>query len=126
MTEGTERIAAERQRQIEKEGWTPEHDDEHDGGELALAAVCFAAPTKILVGDLESTLLIFRDPWPDTWLDDWDKRLQYGANLGEDGDPILPDPKTYTDDERIDLLTKAGALIAAEIDRLIRKAARDR
>lgn len=38
-----ERIAAERTRQIEREGYTPEHDDTHDGGELALAAACYAA-----------------------------------------------------------------------------------
>jgi len=25
---GIERIAAERERQVEAEGWTPEHDDE--------------------------------------------------------------------------------------------------
>lgn len=31
-------IAAERKRQIEAEGWTPEHDDAHDKGELARAA----------------------------------------------------------------------------------------
>lgn len=35
-------IAAERKRQIEVEGWTPEHDDEHRGGVMALAAGCYA------------------------------------------------------------------------------------
>ena len=35
-------IAAERQRQIEAEGWTPEHDDEHGAGEMAAAAACYA------------------------------------------------------------------------------------
>lgn len=35
-------IARERQRQIDVEGWTPEHDDEHDKGELAIAAACYA------------------------------------------------------------------------------------
>jgi hypothetical protein len=39
-----EAIAAERQRQIEVEGWTPEHDDEHDDGQLAKAASCYALP----------------------------------------------------------------------------------
>jgi hypothetical protein len=37
-----EAIAAERQRQIEGEGWTPEHDDEHADGSLAIAAACYA------------------------------------------------------------------------------------
>lgn len=37
-------VAAERRRQIEAEGWTPEHDDEHGRGEMALAASCYAGP----------------------------------------------------------------------------------
>jgi hypothetical protein len=37
-----EEIAAERQRQIEVEGWTPEHDAEHGNGELAEAAAAYA------------------------------------------------------------------------------------
>ena len=35
-------VAAERRRQIEAEGWTPEHDDEHGAGEMAAAAACYA------------------------------------------------------------------------------------
>lgn len=35
-------IAAERKRQIEQELWTPEHDDEHTGRDLAKAAACYA------------------------------------------------------------------------------------
>lgn len=38
-----EDIRAERQRQQEVEGWTTAHDDDHWGGELALAAACYAA-----------------------------------------------------------------------------------
>lgn len=38
-----EEIRAERLRQIEKEGWTPDHDwHVHPHGELALAAACYA------------------------------------------------------------------------------------
>ncbi len=40
---GAERIAAERKRQIEVEGWTPEHDRQHSSGDLARAASCYAA-----------------------------------------------------------------------------------
>lgn len=36
-------IAAERARQISEEGWTAEHDDVHDGAELAAAAGCYLA-----------------------------------------------------------------------------------
>jgi|GEM_PF-2339212 hypothetical protein len=36
-------VLAERRRQIEQEGWTPEYDDEfHPGGRLAHAAACYA------------------------------------------------------------------------------------
>ena len=35
-------VLAERQRQISEEGWTPEHDDDHDRGELAAAAATYA------------------------------------------------------------------------------------
>jgi hypothetical protein len=35
-------IAAERGRQIEVEGWPPEHDDAHDENQLAYAAACYA------------------------------------------------------------------------------------
>lgn len=35
-------IAAERERQIDKEGWSKEHDDVHSDGELARAAACYA------------------------------------------------------------------------------------
>ncbi|MDT6960150.1 hypothetical protein QTN24_01450 [Cupriavidus sp. SZY C1] len=31
-------VLTERRRQVEGEGWTPEHDDAHEGGELADAA----------------------------------------------------------------------------------------
>lgn len=34
-------IARERKRQVEVEGWTPEHDDQHDNGEMLTAAVCY-------------------------------------------------------------------------------------
>lgn len=35
-------MSNERQRQIEEEKWTPEHDDEHGQGELADAAAWYA------------------------------------------------------------------------------------
>ena len=34
-------IAAERLRQIEGEGWSPQHDDGHSSGELSRAAACY-------------------------------------------------------------------------------------
>ena len=84
---GIELIAAERERQIKEEGWTPEHDAQHTGDELARAAVCYALPDRI-----PDTIPLV---WP--WAEEWFK----------------PTPG-----DRIRELTKAGALIAAEIDRL--------
>lgn len=93
MKSGIELIAEERQRQIEKEGWTPEHDFEHDRQELAFAAVTYAMPfEKTGSGESEIKRIHF---WP--WEPEWFK----------------PTPN-----DRVKELTKAGALIAAEIDRL--------
>jgi hypothetical protein len=109
---GVELIAAERDRQIVEEGYDVIHDDYHKSGELSLAAIAYAAPTRIFMSEETATGVIFCDPFPDDWRD---KRRGYG-----DVSPskVLPDPETYTKEERIDLLVKAGALIAAEIDRL--------
>lgn len=35
-------VIAERQRHVDVEGWTPEHDDEHAPGTLALAGAAYA------------------------------------------------------------------------------------
>lgn len=39
-----EDVIAERRRQINAEGWTPEHDDQHVDGQMAKAAGFYAAP----------------------------------------------------------------------------------
>ncbi|HCR1892467.1 TPA: hypothetical protein ONC27_004184 [Enterobacter asburiae] len=85
-------VVAERQRQKTIEGWTPEHDDEHCNGELAMAAVCY----------INETGTVNRNggkPWGWPWDASWWK------------------PKT-----RRRNLVKAGALILAEIERLDRDA----
>jgi len=90
---GAERIAKERERQMQVEGWTPEHDDEHTCGQLALAAMAYATP-----GNNYRT-----NHWPPPGVWPWEKQWW----------------KPTTD--RIRNLEKAGALIAAEIDRLARE-----
>jgi hypothetical protein len=60
-------IAAERHRQIEDEGWTPDHDDGHDRGELAMAAACYCVP------EIQEAM------WP--WEFKWWKRKDYRRNL---------------------------------------------
>lgn len=101
-TTGAELIAAERRRQIEVEGWTPEHDDEHDGGELALAAACYAvagtdAEVVISKGQFGTSSFEQWDAWP--WGGAFDNREEH---------------------DKLRRLVIAGALIAAEIDRLRR------
>jgi len=114
-------IAAERRRQIEVEGFDDHHDDEHPNGELALAAACYASPYPIFRKFPGAAGGVFMDPWP--WSDGFDNRYRYGScreGSAWHRDGRLPNPATYTVAERRDLLVKAGALIAAEIDRLDR------
>jgi hypothetical protein len=98
---GIERIAAERKRQIEEEGWTAEHDDAFAMDQLARAATCYAMPgffaKKLLNDGLGRWVSLIELFWP--WEKHWWK----------------PTPEN-----RIRELEKAGALIAAEIDRLLR------
>ena len=83
---GAQLIARERQRQIDEEGWTPEHDDRHNDGALAHAAAVYA-----------SDRVDIQDVWP--WPDEPPKMKGEQQNL-----------------------IRAGALIAAELDRLQRLA----
>ena len=110
--DGVALIALERQRQIKGEGWTAEHDDDHGDGDLALAAVCYATPVPVFWKDEFAHCLVFRDPWP--WDNSFDKRKTLA-----DGNTTVPN-RTLPKKERIRNLVKAGALIAAEIDRLQR------
>lgn len=93
MTQAITDISAERDRQINAEGWTPEHDDEHRDKELGFAASCYADPTFADGGDENA---FFPTDWP--WDGDWWK------------------PKSYREN-----LVRAGALILAEIERIDRK-----
>lgn len=86
-------IAAERRRQVEVEGWTPEHDDAHVNGEMAGAAACYCLGS---VSHWAGSMAI-QSLWP------WDKSWWKPT------------------DRRRDLI-KAGALIVAEIERLDRAA----
>lgn len=107
---GVERIAAERARQVDEEGYTAEQDDRWEAGQLAEAAACYSMPGNLYVERRFAGGVRFVDPWPfRIYLD---KRRSVGANY--------PDRIEVEGEERIDRLVKAGALIAAEIDRLQR------
>ena len=84
---GCQLIAEERAKQIEKHGYTPEHDSAYNNNELILAAIAY----------LEG--------------------LIYGDHIAES---LWPFEKQYLhlEDGRIGTLKKAGAFIAAELDRI--------
>lgn len=93
---GIELIAAERQRQVQEEGWSIEQEDGHRRKELQAAAECY-----IVYGCDPQR----QDAAPTFW--PWDPR-SWKPNCSDE----------------VHNLVKAGALIAAEIDRLQRLAAK--
>lgn len=107
MSKATEDVLAERQRQIEAEGWTEEHDDRHDDRSLALAGSCYAQQyvgrawllEAYSDGEERYQLDKMPDDWPDSWDEEWWK------------------PKNPRRD-----LVRAAALLIAEIERLDRAA----
>ncbi len=117
-SDGARRIAEERSRQIGSEGWTPEHDDEHSDNSLVWAALCYAAAPERVYRRSEDHRggATFSEAWPHSWAEEWDKRPRKTDDEGDETDELA----TPTREERIRLLEKAGALIAAEIDREIR------
>ena len=94
---GIELIAKERQRQVDSEGWILSHDLKHWKGELANFACCYALDP--MGGDASNLIKTLK---PEGWT------LKLSCN-GNTADNIKG---------RIRDLEKAGALIAAEIDRL--------
>lgn len=119
MKTGIELIGEERQRQIEVEGWNNLHDKDHENGELIGAAGCYVSSalnkqgykTRMQIhlpaengflsgntgdrGDRQLRKAGWYDAWP--WDDKWDKRNKHDYQRS---------------------LVIAGALIAAELDRL--------
>lgn len=97
---GVERIAAERKRQIDEEGCTAQHDDDWIDGELAGAGAAYAQVAHRQIASGHHAGMAAQPPgqtW--RWGHEWWK---------PDEDPIRN-------------LEKAGALVAAEIDRLLRE-----
>jgi hypothetical protein len=99
-------IAAERRRQVEVEGWSLDHDDEHTDGSLAGAAAAYALLSTVTDrADLavleqhgaDGMTYEMKAAWPKSWDTSWFK------------------PKGRRRD-----LVRAAALIVAEIERLDR------
>lgn len=104
LSAGLKRIAAERDRQVHAEGFDFAHDDAHTDESLAMAAACYASPYLIYRIEHDEATGDERvvDAWPESFSEDWDKRELH---------------------DRVRQLEIAGALIAAELDRLLRAGA---
>lgn len=105
-------VLAERSRQKTAEGWTTEHDDEHNAGELANAAACYAMTDPPFFYEK-----------PANWVSEVIERLWPWWNVYDNDDRIHSRTRAWwkPSDRRRDLV-KAGALILAEIERLDRAA----
>jgi hypothetical protein len=100
-TVGSDLIDAERQRQIDEENWGEDHDDAHDKGELVTAAAAYLAHASpvwqhAVLEDEDITAIKAEWPW---------------------NDEFHPSTKNHP---AWKCLVIAGALIAAELDRLHR------
>ena len=96
-------IAEERQRQIEVEGYSQQHDSQHNASEFVYAAISYAESAKVGINCMEigntNENEIMR------------RKVEMGRNY-----PFGWDFKPSTD---VRDLVKAGALIAAAIDRIL-------
>lgn len=99
---GAELISRERWRQVTDESWTPAHDDKHRKFQLTLAAISYATAVA----------------HPDEWA------RQHGELPGPTSDWPWTKKWWKPSEDPVRNLVKAGALIAAEIDRLQRVKAR--
>lgn len=93
MSKGVELIAIERKRQIEELGYDYTNDALYNNNQLSDAAICYAMTPDIREHENDEGASLDIVIWP------WDR--QYWKPTPED---------------RIKELTKAGALIAAQID----------
>ena len=101
MKTGIELIAEERQRQIEVEGYSAQHDSQHKASEFAYAIIAYAEAAKAGINCQE--LGITNETYISMVKRDMGRYFPWGEF------------KTTTD---IRDLVKAGALIAALIDKL--------
>lgn len=104
MSTGAERIAVERAAHTTREGWTPQHDARHPAGELARAGTCYAEHAA-------AQLRAWGEP--SAW-----QAERFAAYRREEPPEGWPWERVWWKprDPMRDL-ERAGALMAAEIDR---------
>lgn len=95
VREALEDVAAERERQISAEGWTPDHDDQYASGQLSAAALSYVQSALGEIGKPAFQLVSPPSFWP------WDACWWKPRGARRD-------------------LVRAAALIVAEIERLDR------
>lgn len=98
MSQAVQAVCDERERQKSVEGWTPDHDDQHDVGALAHAAGCY------LLFGTDGNFPDNHPPiryWP--WDAEWWKPKDRKRNL-----------------------ERAGALVLAELERIYRQELREK
>lgn len=97
---GTKLIEQYREEQISKHNWSVQHDiDVNNDGQLVLGAVAYllgSNPITVLTPS-GPAVMVAEQLWPSNWSKQWLK----------------------LSDNKVKNLSKAGALIAAEIDRLL-------
>lgn len=103
MKKGIDLIAEERQRQIDVEGYTEQHDSNHKASEFVYAAIAYAEAAKVGVNCQE----IGNTNENEIMLRKWDMGLYFPWGQ-----------TNFKPTTNIRDLVKAGALIAAAIDRL--------
>ena len=106
MKTGIELIADERKRQIESEGYSIKHDLEHNTREFIQAAITYAKSSDL---SLHSETFKPDDKWHETNEPFYRKEVKCGWPWDE---------KSFKPTTPLRDLVKAGALIAAAIDRL--------
>jgi hypothetical protein len=120
---GLDYIIRERQSHSSK-GYDADHDDDHDKGEMAVAAAWMASPIRVLNKFLSDNDQYcghepsYKEAWPKGW-----------GSKPKKKDPInwweSPRASVVSQEEaiksRIDELARAGSLCASEIDRLLRQ-----
>lgn len=120
-------VLVERRRQVEAEGWSSEHDDTHDKGELAGAAACYAlhgvgyvAPSHYPPRKVYTAVAAARES-----VSEKDSALTREAIRMALGEPKAPskwpwDAAWWKPTDRRRDLVKAAALLIAEIERIDR------